>query len=59
VKLTPASVRMVALPAGVSEKTWFDDSLAGFGVRVRGSGHRSFVVQYKIGQKHRRACSAK
>lgn len=53
-KLTITSVREVALPAGVSEKTWFDDSLAAFGVRVRASGHRSFVVQYKIGQKSRR-----
>ena len=53
-KLTNASIRALALPPGVSEKTYFDGSLASFGVRVRASGHRSFVVQYKIGRKHRR-----
>ena len=59
VKLTNASVRVLALPPGVSEKTYFDGWLASFGVRVRASGHRSFVVQYKIGRKHRRKCLAK
>jgi integrase len=54
VKLTPASIKPLALPSGVTEKTFFDDDLAGFGVRVRASGARSFVVQYKIHKKNRR-----
>ena len=53
-KLTPAAIKALALPVGVSEKTFFDDDLAGFGVRVRASGARSFVVQYKIHKKNRR-----
>jgi hypothetical protein len=53
-KLTTATIRSLALPAGSAEKTFFDDDLAGFGVRVRAGGSRTFVVQYKIGAKHRR-----
>ena len=36
------------------EKTFFDDDLPGFGVRVRSGGSQTFVVQYKFGRKHRR-----
>jgi integrase len=53
VKLTPASIKALTLPPGVSEKTYFD-TLAGFGVRVRASGGRSYVVQYKTHGKNRR-----
>jgi integrase len=53
-KLTTATIRSLALPAGSAEKSFFDDDLAGFGVRVRAGGSRTFVVQYKIGAKHRR-----
>ena len=52
-KLTPASIKALTLPVGVSEKTYFDD-LAGFGVRARASGGRSYVVQYKTHGKNRR-----
>jgi integrase len=54
VKLTPASIKTLALPAGVSEKTHFDDLLPGFGVRVRASGAMGYVVQYKVHGKNRR-----
>jgi Arm DNA-binding domain/Phage integrase family len=53
VKLTPAAIKALAL-SGVSEKTFFDDDLAGFGVRVRASGAKSYVVQYKVHAKNRR-----
>jgi integrase len=53
-KLTTTSIRSLSLPAGVSEKTFFDDDVAGFGVRVRSSGSKTWVVQYKIGARHRR-----
>jgi integrase len=53
-KLTTTTVRSLALPVGVREKTFFDDEVPGFGVRIRAGGSRTFVVQYKIGGKHRR-----
>ena len=53
-KLTNTTIRSLALPAGVTEKTFFDDELAGFGVRVRASGSRTYVCQYKIHGRNRR-----
>jgi integrase len=53
-KLTTTSIRALTLPIGVIDRTFFDDELPGFGVRVRAGGSRTFVVQYKIGDKHRR-----
>jgi hypothetical protein len=35
----------------------FDDSMPGFGLRVRNGGkrkHRTYILQYKIGPKQRR-----
>ena len=52
-KLTTTSIRSLALPKGVQEKTFFDDALPAFGVRVRSSGSKSYVVQYKVGSQHR------
>ena len=46
-KFTVASVKSIVLPEGVSEKTYFCDSLPGFGVRVRSGGGKTYVVQYK------------
>jgi integrase len=46
-KLTDAIARALTLPAGVQDsKTFFDNDCPGFGVRVRGSGARAWVVQY-------------
>jgi hypothetical protein len=53
-RLTATTIRSLALPTGLAEKTFFDDDLAGFGIRVRAGGSRTFVVQYKIGRQHRR-----
>jgi integrase len=39
---------------GKSEVIVFDDSLPGFGLRVRRSGARTWVYQFKIGSQHRR-----
>ena len=33
-KLTPATVRTLGLPPGKAEQTFFDDDVAGFGVRL-------------------------
>src|SRR5262245_41727603 len=53
-KLTPTTIRDLVLPPGVREKTFFDDTLAGFGVRVRDGGSQRYVVQYKVADRHRR-----
>jgi integrase len=54
VKLTSTAVRQLTLPDDVAERTYFDDSLPGFGLRLRKGGSRSYVVQYKLGLQHRR-----
>ena len=53
-KLNTTSIRSLVLPAGQRDKTFFDDELPGFGVRLREGGSRTYVIQYKIGAKHRR-----
>jgi integrase len=53
-KLTSATIARLKIPAGKTEHIEFDDALPGFGLRLRQSGARSWIVQYKIGQKHRR-----
>jgi integrase len=54
VKLTTTTIRAITLPAGVSEKTYFDDELPGFGLRLRAGGAARWVVQYDVGPKTRR-----
>jgi integrase len=46
VKLTSSTIKTLALPPGVSEKIFFDDTTPGLGVRVRKNGSKAFVVQY-------------
>jgi len=53
-KLTEASVGKVKRQAaGKSDHIEWDDALPGFGLRVR-DGRATWIVQYKIGAKHRR-----
>jgi hypothetical protein len=53
-KLTSSEVRKFELADGQSEAIVFDDDIPGFGLRVREGGSRTFVFQYKLGNKHRR-----
>jgi integrase len=53
-KLTTTTVRALTLPPGVSERTYFDDNLPGFGVRLRAAGSARYVVQYDYGSATRR-----
>jgi integrase len=53
-KLTITSVRSLTLPKGRMDKTYFDDDLPGFGIRVRAGGSKTWVVQYKVGARNRR-----
>jgi integrase len=50
--VTPTSAPK--LPAGKSEYIFFDDSLKGFGLRVREGGAKTWVYQYKFGKHTRR-----
>jgi integrase len=53
-KLTATTIAGLTLPDGKREDIFFDESLACFGVRMRSSGHKSFVVQYARGGKTKR-----
>src|SRR5262245_63949971 len=53
-KLTASAIRTLTLPAGVTDKIFFDDDLPRFGVRVRAGGSKTWVVQYGIGGKERK-----
>ena len=41
-------------PPGRTELIVFDDTLPGFGVRLRAGGKRVWIAQYRMGQKQRR-----
>jgi integrase len=45
-RLTDKAIRALTLPDGALDKTFFDDDVPGFGVRVRAGGSKVFVVQY-------------
>ena len=56
-KLTNATIARFRLPSGKSEHIEFDETMPGFGIRIRAGEkreHRTFIAQYKIGSKHRR-----
>jgi integrase len=53
-RLTPSTVRDLALPPGKADHVFFDDDLPGFGMRVRESGAKAWLVQYAIGGRTRR-----
>jgi integrase len=56
-KLTQANISRLQIPASKSEHIEFDETMPGFGLRIRAGDkgeHRTFIAQYKIGAKHRR-----
>jgi integrase len=54
VKLTDGAVGRLTLARGKSELLVFDESLPGFGIRLRAGGKRSWIVQYRSGPQQRR-----
>jgi hypothetical protein len=54
VKLTTMAIRSLTLPAGRQDKSFFDDALPGFGLRLRAGGSRTWIVQYDFGAVTRR-----
>jgi integrase len=56
-KITQTSLAALKIPEGKSDYIIFDETMSGFGVRLRAGDkgiHRTFIAQYKIGAKHRR-----
>ena len=53
-KLLRRTIADIELPAGKTEMICFCETLAGFGLRVRAGGARTWIYQYKIGNQHRR-----
>ena len=56
-KFTQALVERFKIEAGKFEHIEFDENMPGFGLRIRVGDkgqHRTFIAQYKIGEKHRR-----
>jgi integrase len=53
-RLTQTAIDELSLPEGKAELIVFDEALPGFGVRLREGGKRTWIAQYRIGQKQRR-----
>jgi integrase len=53
-RLTAATVKELACPAGKSERIFFDEDLPGFGCRVRPNGAKGWVYQYAINGRTKR-----
>src|SRR5271170_6171187 len=53
-RLTKANVAKLSLPEGKSELLVFDEAMAGFGIRLRYGGKRTWIAQYRVGSKQRR-----
>jgi hypothetical protein len=58
-KFTIKSTEGLKLPPGKTDLVVFDDALAGFGLRLRAGGSRSWVFQYQIGDRQRRMAIGK
>lgn len=52
--LTAQVVTTLRLGPGEKDRIWFDDAVSGFGLRVRQTGARSWIFQYKMAGATRR-----
>ena len=53
-RLSVANIGSLKLPAGKRDAIFFDDDLPGFGIRLRTSGKRTWIAQYRTGGRSRR-----
>ena len=52
-KFTEKNTDRLDLPAGGSDCVWWNDDIAGFGLRIRQGGTRNWIYRYRIGSKQR------
>jgi integrase len=52
--MTPREVAALTLPPGKTDALYFDDAVPGLALRLRASGSKAWVFQYRIGSKQRR-----
>ena len=55
-RLTKANVAKLSLPEGKSELLVFDEALAGFGIRLRYGGKRTWIAQYTESARSNGGC---
>jgi hypothetical protein len=53
-RLTKQYATTLEIPPGKAERIVFDEKLPGFGVRVRAGGKRTWIAQYRLGDRQRR-----
>jgi integrase len=53
-RLTATNIRTLAPPPGKVDHVYFDDALPGFGLRVRTTGGKTWMIQYAIAGRTRR-----
>jgi integrase len=53
-RLNAVNIRTLSLPSGVADRVFWDSELPGFGLRIRASGARTWLVQYAIAGRTRR-----
>lgn len=53
-KLTKQTIDELTVPPGKAERFVWDETMPGFGLRIRAGGKRTWVVQYRLGKKQRR-----
>ena len=56
--LSLSKIAGLKLAPSTKDRIWFDDSVPGFGYRLRESGAASWIFQYKLGRKTRRVTLA-
>jgi integrase len=52
-RLTVKTVATLELPTGKSDHVVFDDDIAGFGLRLRNGGTKTWIYRYRVGKKQR------
>jgi integrase len=50
---TDRNTARLELPAGSNDCVWWDDDIAGFGIRLRAGGTRNWIYRYRNGSKQR------
>lgn len=53
-RFTRPAIATLQLPPDKAEVIAFDDTLPGFGIRLRAGGKRTWIVQYRLGARQRR-----